>query len=130
MALGPNEFLDQNVENDMQTQWDNNVEHFDWRLNPILRDLYLGFLFRNPILVSNNNKELKKPYEVIDYIIEEKNLMKTSIVIDSIKKAINELEPGVTIDANLLIERHFEIFNQEYNLDSYQTLEKHIDKKN
>ena len=61
MALGPNEFLDQNVENDMQTQWDNNVEHFDWRLNPILRDLYLGFLFRNPILVSNNNKELKKP---------------------------------------------------------------------
>ena len=56
--------------------------------------------------------------------------MKTSIVIDSIKKAINELEPGVTIDANLLIERHFEIFNQEYNLDSYQTLEKHIDKKN
>ena len=130
MALGPNEFLDQNVENDMQTQWDNNVEHFDWRLNPILRDLYLGFLFRNPILVSNNNKELKKPYEVIDYIIEEKNLMKTSIVIDSIKKAINELEPGVTIDASLLIERHFEIFNQEYNLDSYQTLEKHIDKKN
>ena len=128
IALGPNKFLDQNVENDMQTQWDNNVEHFDWRLNPILRDLYLGFLFRNPILVPNNDKELKKPYVVIDYIIEEGDVMKTAIVIESIKKAINESEPSVYIDANFLIERHFEIFNEKYNLDNYETLEKHMNR--
>ncbi|SVB38344.1 uncharacterized protein METZ01_LOCUS191198 [marine metagenome] len=33
--------------------------HFDWRINPILRDIFLGFLIRNPFLIEEDGKLLK-----------------------------------------------------------------------
>ena len=33
--------------------------HFDWRINPILRDIFLGFLVRNPFLIDKDGKLLK-----------------------------------------------------------------------
>ncbi len=33
--------------------------HFDWRINPLLRDIFLGFLVRNPFLIEEDGKLLK-----------------------------------------------------------------------
>jgi len=33
--------------------------HFDWRINPLLRDIFLGFLVRNPFLIDEDGKLLK-----------------------------------------------------------------------
>ena len=36
------------------------AQHFDWRINPILRDIYLGFLTRNPFLIDLDKNILQE----------------------------------------------------------------------
>ena len=125
LALGPNEFLDKYYEKINQKKRDSNVNHFDWRLNPILRDFYFGFIFRNPLLVSNNGKMLKDPFMIMDFLM--KNVEKKIYTnIKEKESLINESEPGLQLDANILIKNHFQIFNKNHQYPDYESFEKVI----
>lgn len=54
-AVGPDPFLFSYLDEMLPEQ---TAQHFDWRINPILRDIYLGFLTRNPFLIDMDKKIL------------------------------------------------------------------------
>ena len=55
-AVGPDPFLISYIDNYLPKQ---DKQHFDWRLNPILRDIFLGYLTRNPFLMDLDGNFLK-----------------------------------------------------------------------
>lgn len=55
-AVGPDPFLISYIDNYLPKQ---DKQHFDWRLNPILRDIFLGYLTRNPFLMDLDGNLLK-----------------------------------------------------------------------
>jgi len=128
LALGSNKFLDKYFDKSIQTQWDNNVDNFDWRLNPILRDLYIGFLIRNPILVSDKGSMLKKPFLVLDYLIEIEDIW-TEASTKGSESLVANLQPVIELDATDLVKKQFKIFNEQYNLDDFEALEKSINRQ-
>ena len=54
-AVGPDPFFASYLDTYLPKQ---TAEHLDWRINPILRDIYLGFLTRNPFLIDMDKKIL------------------------------------------------------------------------
>lgn len=55
-AVGPDPFLVSYIDNYLPKQ---DKQHFDWRINPILRDIFLGYLTRNPFLMKLDGGFLK-----------------------------------------------------------------------
>ena len=125
LALGSNKFLDKYFDKSIQTQWDNNVDNFDWRLNPILRDLYIDFLVRNPILVFIKGGMPKKPFFLLDYLIGIEGIS-TEASTKGSESLVEHLQPIIELDATDLVKKHFEIFNHQYNLDDFKDFEKRI----
>jgi hypothetical protein len=121
-ALGTNLYLDAYYE--FMHKLIGHKQHFDWRLNPILRDLFFGFIFYNPILVSNNGEIIKKdPLNIINFLI--KNTKKN--IFSNLKESLpKEPKEKIDLDAESLIENHFELFNGGF--DSYESFEKSIRK--
>tara|TARA_Y100001935_G_scaffold253550_1_gene259994 strand:- start:106 stop:1125 length:1020 start_codon:yes stop_codon:yes gene_type:complete len=66
-AVGPDPFLISYIDNYLPKQ---QQQHFDWRLNPLLRDIFLGYLTRNPILLDLNGK-LIKDSQIFDLLFNE-----------------------------------------------------------
>ena len=56
-AVGPDPFLFSYLDEMLPEQ---TAQHFDWRINPILRDIYLGFLTRNPFLLDLDKNILQE----------------------------------------------------------------------
>ena len=75
-AVGPDSFMSSYISEYLPKQ---TAQHFDWRLNPILRDIYLGYLTRNPFLVDLSGKILEDT-QVSDLLFKEpKNSFKNAL---------------------------------------------------
>ena len=69
VAVGPDPFLSSYIDEYLPKQ---QQEHFDWRINPILRDVFLGFLTRNLFLVDIN-KKLLEDTQLTDLLFEDED---------------------------------------------------------
>jgi len=69
LAVGPDPFLYSYIDEYLPKS---QQEHFDWRINPILRDVFLGFLTRNLFLVDIN-KKLLEDTQLTDLMFEDQD---------------------------------------------------------
>ena len=116
-ALGPNKYLYALMESGLKTLEDQ--PHLDWRINPLLRDFFLGFLFRNPIFVNESGKLTgKDPTALYRFFVEKDEIFDKAFQIKGIKE--NNFEDGsdsIAVDCSLIEESHFSKFKEVQGYD-------------
>jgi hypothetical protein len=68
---------------------------------------------------------LKKPFLVLDYLIEIEGIW-TEASTKGSESLVANLQPLLELDATDLVKKHFKIFNEQYNLNNFEALEKSI----
>jgi len=69
-AVGPDPFLFSYLDEMLP---EHTAQHFDWRINPTLRDIYLGFLTRNPFLIDLD-KNILQETQLLDLLFKDPDM--------------------------------------------------------
>ena len=69
-AVGPDPFLFSYLDEILP---EHTAQHFDWRINPTLRDIYLGFLTRNPFLIDLD-KNILQETQLLDLLFKDPDM--------------------------------------------------------
>lgn len=92
--------------------------HFDWRINPMLRDIFLGFLISNPFLVNDKG-----------IIMKNQELFK--LVFDGMDDLEDFLETKINIDTKfeeqIVIENFEKIIDKKFENSSWKIPDKTAD---